>query len=1042
MKNDQFANIAAGGVLTAGKGLEAPTPEQLDKKTWAVNQGGEDYGFPPKMNTKEELYEELERWKEAYRPYMKKLAPKQEKLEKVQELKTFLWREETREDQNDFRNVLEGAGSWETVEVPHYGGPLGQAVTYYRTDFQVNWEANEAVFLYFKGVDYIAKVYVNGSYAGSHEGFFAPFRIDISKYARQGENTLVVQVENDFIHKRNEKELHGTMYGGDKIYAATGPGFDDPQMGWHHCPPGMGIWQQVYVEVKSRCFIQDVYVRPLPEEGRAEAWLDIYKCDPGFQEVKVNLSLYGRNFEETIFENMEYIPETECTIGLGDSFTEANLTASGAIERPVPLLMEKGENELKIPWSMDAFRHWTPDTPYLYELQVELIDGDGQVIHRKSQSFGMRSFTMDTKEAPRGNFYLNGESLRLRGANTMGHEQQCVIKGDMEQLIEDILLARICHMNFLRLTQRPVQEEVYEYCDMLGMLTQTDLPLFGVLRIPQFTEALRQTGEMEKLIRKHPCNIMVSYINEPFPNANNQPHRHLSRANLQHFFECADAVVKMNNPERVTKHVDGDYDPPSNTLPDNHCYTLWYNGHGVDAGALDKGYWFPVKPDWNYGCGEFGAEGLDPIETMRKYYPLEWLPKDEVEEKNWSPARIIASQTGNFHYFFYDTPDSLQGWIESSQIHQAWAAKWMTESFRRNKRMVTIAIHLFIDAFPAGWMKAIMDCDRNPKPAYFAYRDALTPVMLSLRGDRNSYHPGETASVEVWGCNDESRAYQGLKVHYEIRGSEKERDERIPTANESGPILGTGEKTVDLPACGSVYLGTIEFIVPEVEQTLIVTAGIQGEEGSYLHHNSYALSVRKDSRLSTPVYVCVIGNCGKAAAVVEELGISQKCMEEMEAGDVFLVDDWSSYEEHKCFIDEKISRGAKAIFLELDPGEYQIGEMEVSVKNSGMLPMNFASRNTGHPLVKGFTQFSFWNWYDKNEDRIAPILDKTFTGTRFTPVLLSGNTNEDGEWNAAAAVGEGRMEKGLIYLCQLKLAGRVSDNPVAKEFFFRMLTNA
>lgn len=1040
MKNDQFANIAAGGVLTAGKGLEAPTPERLDKKTWAVNQGGEDYGFPPKMNTKEELYEELERWKKAYRPFMKKLAPKQEKLEKVQELKTFQWREETGEDRSDFRNVLEGAGSWETVEIPHYGGPLGLAVTYYRTNFQVNWEAGEAVFIYFKGVDYIGKVYINGSYAGSHEGFFAPFRIDISKYARQGENTLVVQVENDFIHKRNEKELHGTMYGGDKIYAATGPGFDDSQMGWHHCPPGMGIWQQVYVEVKSRCFIQDIYVRPLPEEGRAEAWLDIYKCDPGFQEVKVNLSLYGRNFEETIFENLQYIPETECTVGLGDSFTEANLTATGAIERPVPLLMEKGENELKIPWSMDTFRRWTPDTPYLYELQVELIDGDGQVIHRKSQSFGMRSFTMDAEKVPKGNFYLNGEALRLRGANTMGNEQQCVIKGDMEQLIEDILLARICHMNFLRLTQRPVQEEVYEYCDMLGMLTQTDLPLFGVLRIPQFTEALRQTGEMEKLIRKHPCNIMVSYINEPFPNANNQPHRHLSRENLQHFFECADAVVKINNPERVTKHVDGDYDPPSNNLPDNHCYTLWYNGHGVDAGALDKGYWFPVKPDWNYGCGEFGAEGLDPIETMRKYYPLEWLPADEMEEKNWSPSRIIASQTGNFHYFFYDTPDSLLEWIKSSQAHQAWAAKWMTESFRRNKRMVTIAIHLFIDAFPAGWMKAIMDCDRNPKPAYFAYRDALTPVMLSLRGDRNSYHPGETASVEVWGCNDESRSYQGLKIHYEIRGSEKERDESIPTANEAGPILGTGEKTVDLPACGSAYLGTIEFTVPEAEQTLIVTAGIQGEEGSYLHHNSYALSVGKESRLSTPVNACVIGDCGKAAAVAEELGINQKSMEEMDAGDVFLVDDWSSYDEHKPFIDEKISHGAKAIFLEVDPGQYQIGEMEVTVKNSGMLPMNFVSRNTGHPLVTGFPKFAFWNWYDRKESRITPILEKTFTGSHFIPVLSSGNTDEHGEWRAAAAVGEGRLGKGVIYLCQLKLAGYLKDNPVAKEFLIRMLS--
>ena len=33
-------------------------------------------------------------------------------------------------------------------------------------------------------------------------------------------------------------------------------------------------------------------------------------------------------------------------------------------------------------------------------------------------------------------------------------------------------------MNFLRFTQRPVQKEIYEYCDMLGLLNQTDLPLF------------------------------------------------------------------------------------------------------------------------------------------------------------------------------------------------------------------------------------------------------------------------------------------------------------------------------------------------------------------------------------------------------------------------------------------------------------------------------------------------------------------------------------------------------------------------------------
>ena len=67
----------------------------------------------------------------------------------------------------------------------------------------------------------------------------------------------------------------------------------------------------------------------------------------------------------------------------------------------------------------------------------------------------------------------------LRGANEMGHLQQCVMNGDFEQLIEDILIAKMCHMNYYRITQRPVQEEIYEYFDMLGMMHQCDFPLFG-----------------------------------------------------------------------------------------------------------------------------------------------------------------------------------------------------------------------------------------------------------------------------------------------------------------------------------------------------------------------------------------------------------------------------------------------------------------------------------------------------------------------------------------------------------------------------------
>lgn len=1045
MKNDEFANIAAGGVSTEGKGLEAPKPEVFTKEVWTLESAEAPYIFPPKMHTGEELYRELERQKEQYRPFMRKLAPVFETLEQRQELREFYWREETEADRTDFPGVLEGRGEWQKVTVPHYGGPLGNAVTYYRTGFSAERNSDEGIYLLFRGVDYIADVFVNGALAGSHEGFFAPFELDITKYVKDGENTLVVRVKNDFVHKRNERRRGETMYGGDKIYAATGPGYDDPQMGWHHCPPGMGIWQPVYVEVKNRCSIRDIYVRPLPEEDRAEVWMEIFKSDPGYQEIQVNLSLYGRNFRETVFENLCYKPTTGCAVGLGDSFTEANLTATGEIERPVQLFMEKGMNYLRIPISMKGFRWWTQKAPYLYEIQAELRDRDGRVLHRASQSFGMRSFYMDTKEIPRGNFYLNGEKIRLRGANTMGHEQQCVMKGDMEQLTEDILLAKICNMNFLRLTQRPVQEEVYEYCDMLGLMTQTDLPLFGVLRIPQFAEALRQTEEMEKIVRKHPCNILVSYINEPFPNAYNQPHRHLSRADLMRFFTCADEVVKMNNPERVTKHVDGDYDPPSTTLPDNHCYTMWYNGSGVDAGALHKGYWLPVKKDWNYGCGEFGTEGLDSLEMMEKYYPKEWLPDAASGEKDWTPAKIVASQSWNFHFFFYDTPHTLKGWIQASREHQAWAAKWMTEVFRRNSRMVSMAIHLFIDAFPAGWMKAIMDADRNPKPAYFAYRDALTPVMLSLRTDRMSYHPGERVSVEVWGCNDENKNYENMKICYQAEWCKENGAREWYDNTARGKMIGQGAVRTGLPLCSSAYLGSVEFEIPqEIEQEerrgkILLTAGILTEEGMLLHYNQMTLQVRKDCHVPGTVGACLIGERGKAYEAARELDLKVRTIKEMQPGDVFLVDDWKAFEIIEEEVLAEVLRGRKLVFLELEPGSYRIGQAVVTVKGSGMLPMHFVSTDTGHRLVENFEDFDFSSWYDKKEDRITPILETTFTGEGFRPILQSGNTDENGEWDHAAAAAEIPMGLGRIYVCQVKLAGRMADNPAAKEFAVEMI---
>lgn len=291
-------------------------------------------------------------------------------------------------------------------------------------------------------------------------------------------------------------------------------------------------------------------------------------------------------------------------------------------------------------------------------------------------------------------------------------------------------------------------------------------------------------------------------------------------------------MVKYNNPDRVIKHVDGDYDPPSTDMPDNHCYPMWYNGHGIDIGLLNKGYWIPAKPDWYHGCGEYGAEGLDFAEVMKNDYPKEWMTEP------FDPCNIIGAQTGNFHYFFYDTPDSLEEWVEKSQKHQEYATSFMTEAFRRDNRMVSQAIHLFIDAWPSGWMKTIMDCKRNPKPAYFAYRNALEPLHISLRCDKYTYYEGEQITVEAFICNDTD--YEGeCTVTYELY-------------DQKGQMIRGARTRATAEYCGVSRADDAVFTIDKVKdrEKFTLKAILSDTEGNAIDYNQITLEVFEDVEIT------------------------------------------------------------------------------------------------------------------------------------------------------------------------------------------------
>ncbi len=581
----------------------------------------------------------------AHAPYLADLAPELDGTRIRIPLESFHWRIETDDDRRDFAAILAGKGSWERVKVPHFGPPMGRVATYYRTQFDVTEEmlGRGALFVNFKGVDYKANVYVNGALVGSHEGAFAPFEFEFTQHARLGKNVLTVQVRNDFVMQGNNAMggfQQGGRFHGPKIYAAVGPGWDEPEVGWHHCPPGMGIYQNVTIEARRRMHLHDIFVRPNPEEGKAEAWIEVFGCDVETQPIALELSVFGQNFQQTLFQ--------------GTIYAKQGVKIAGAkkFHHRSDFQVGPGPNLFKIPLKIPQPRLWSPQTPWLYQIQVRLRDAQGELLDAAKKQFGMRSFRMDYAGKPKGRMYLNGRGIKLRGANTMGALQQCVMRGDTKQLIDDILLAKITNMNFMRLTQMPVQSEIYEYCDRLGLMVQTDLPLFGLVRRGQFCEVIRQCEEMERLVRAHPSNIMVTYINEPY-RQDEQWNYHRSEMRPA-MFMAADMVVRLNNPDRVIKAVDGDYSPPGPGMPDNHCYCGWYNGHGVDLGLLHKGYWQHVKPGWVYGCGEFGAEGLDPVSLMRKHYPKHWLPQTSEEEKDWTPSRITSAQTGVKHQYWFD----------------------------------------------------------------------------------------------------------------------------------------------------------------------------------------------------------------------------------------------------------------------------------------------------------------------------------------------------------------------------------------------------
>jgi hypothetical protein len=352
--------------------------------------------------------------------------------------------------------------------------------------------------------------------------------------------------------------------------------------------------------------------------------------------------------------------------------------------------------------------------------------------------------------------------------------------------------------------------------------------------------------------------------------------------------------------------------------------------------------------------------------------------------------------------------------------------KFVTEALRRDSRNVSSAVHLFIDAWPAGWMKAIMDVDRQPKPAYFAYQNALAPLMVSLRTDRYYWTAGEVGQVEAWVCNDKPEIPLGYTLGYEVI--------------VDGKVLVRQSVPVNIPSSSSLYHGNIQFKIPLVKTRTIATvrAGLFTPEGQCIHVNEQELILFPSGKPQQQKAFILDDPEGKGKQFAAEAGIPET--NDLKSAKLVIIEDYHQYANKKKEWDAYVHAGGKILFTTLPTGQFTIGNSTVTVQPTIMGKYFFANPTPAILSKKILESKDIFMWYDKSKGYIQPMLDRVFSADGWMPLITTGLCNFGGnDPNGYLAAASYKMGKGKFVLNVLQLSGMMEDNPPAKFLLQTMI---
>ena len=359
----------------------------------------------------------------------------------------------------------------ETVRLPHTCKELPynyfdeheyQMVSGYRRILSVedDWKGKKILFT-CEGAGHHTILYMNGQEVYTHACGYTGFTVDITPYILYGQdNVLVLKVDSN-------ENINQPPFGFVIDYMTFG-----------------GVYREVYLDVVENTYIKDVFVKAeAAKEARAEL-----RCEIEVSEEVLASKMQIRGFlkrKDTdccpVKENEKYaVPISVFT----DNIKEVKFTLNSYV----------GE-----------VYSWHVNEPYLYEVSLELLDGQGNVKDTIVTTFGFR-----TVEFRADGFYLNNKKLKMRGLNR--HQSYPYVgyamPESMQKLDADILKFEL-GCNAVRNSHYPQSHHFINRCDEIGLLVFMEIPGWQHIGDEAWKkQACKNVEDMILQHRNHP-SIMI-----------------------------------------------------------------------------------------------------------------------------------------------------------------------------------------------------------------------------------------------------------------------------------------------------------------------------------------------------------------------------------------------------------------------------------------------------------------------------------------------------------------------------------------------------